>query len=144
MAYRGKFKPRNPAKYVGDPTSIIYRSSWELRCMNYFDLTEDIIQWASEEVAIPYKSPIDGRIHRYYPDFILKVKTKSGKEETHMWEVKPYKQSIPPTVQTKKTKRYINEVRTYAINKYKWDAAQLYCKEQGWHFKIITEKELGI
>ena len=144
MAYKGIFQPTNPGKYKGDPSNIIYRSSWELRCMKYFDLNNNIIEWASEELAIPYKSPIDGRLHRYYPDFIVKAQQASGGVQTIMVEVKPYYQTQEPVVKKRKTKRYLNEVKTYAINRYKWDAAEDYCKDRKWKFLILTERELNI
>ena len=143
---KGYFKPRHPSKYKGDPTNIIYRSSWEKRCMIYFDRNPNVLSWNSEEIIVPYKSPIDGRYHRYFPDFLIKVKKKDGKEEVIMIEVKPYYQTQEPkkTDTGKLTKRYINEVKTYAINKYKWDAAIEYCKDRQWSFKILTENELGL
>ena len=67
--HQGRFKPKNSAKYVGDPTNIIYRSSYELKFMKWCDINDNITEWGSEEVAIPYRSPIDNRIHRYFPDF---------------------------------------------------------------------------
>jgi len=144
MLHQGYFKPKNPQKYKGDPTNIIYRSGWELKFMLYVDSHPEIIEWGSEEIAIPYKSPIDGRIHRYFPDFYIKKKSKEGKSETLIVEIKPLKQTIEPTKQAKKTKRYINEVMTWGINSSKWKAAQNYCLERSWKFLILTEKELNI
>ena len=94
MAYSGKFKPKNPKKYNGNPSKIVYRSSWEARCMNYFDQNDNIIWWASEEVIVPYKHPMDGRYHRYFPDFIIKVRQKNGQSKTMMIEIKPEYQKI--------------------------------------------------
>jgi hypothetical protein len=143
MTYKGKFKPRNPSKYLGDPTNIVYRSSWERQCMVYFDSNPNIIKWGSEEVIIPYKSPIDGRWHRYFTDFIIKARTADGKMQTTIIEVKPFRQTQPPVVQKRKTKKYINEVTTYLVNDAKWKAAESYCKDRKWNFQIITENELG-
>jgi len=145
MAYKGKFQPRNPQKYLGDPTNIVYRSSWELKFMGWLDNHPGVLQWGSEELIIPYRSPIDNRIHRYFPDFIIKKKTQDGKVDTVIVEIKPSAQTKPPTVQTgKPNKRYINEVATWGINSSKWNAATNYCKDRGWKFEIITERELGI
>ena len=145
MAYKGKFQPRNPQKYLGDPTNIVYRSSWELKFMGWLDDHPGVLQWGSEELIIPYRSPIDNRIHRYFPDFIIKKKTQDGKIDTVIVEIKPSAQTKPPTVQTgKPNKRYINEVATWGINSSKWNAATNYCKDRGWKFEIITERELGI
>jgi hypothetical protein len=143
MSYKGWFRPKNANKYAGDPGNIVYRSLWELRVMKYLDENENVITWASEELSIPYVSPIDNKVHRYFPDFIVKALNKEKKEITMILEVKPEKQTRPPT-QKRKTKQYLQEVVTYAINEAKWNAAELFCKEHGWKFKIITEKELGL
>jgi hypothetical protein len=142
--HKGYYKPRNPNKYNGDPSNIIYRSSWERMCMVYFDNNPNVLQWGSEEVIVPYRSPIDGRLHRYYPDFLIKVLTSKGDTDTILIEVKPYSQTQPPIVRSRKTKKYINEVATYGINSSKWHFAKEYCKDRGWKFQIITENELGL
>lgn len=143
MKYQGYFKPKNPEKYKGDPTNIIYRSSWELKLMSYLDAHPDVVEWSSEEFCIPYRSPKDNRIHRYYPDFKIKQK-KDGKLETIVIEVKPLKQSIPPEKGTKTKRTFLNEVITYGINQAKWKAAKEYCESRMWKFMVMTEKDLGI
>ena len=146
--YQGRFKPRNPEKYKGDPTYIIYRSGWELKLMSYLDKHPHVTKWCSEEIIIPYRSPIDGRMHRYFPDFYVEQINKEKRKEKVLIEVKPYAQTQPPKVQnTKKnkpTKRYLNEVKTWGINSAKWKAAEEFCKDRGYIFRIITENELGI
>jgi hypothetical protein len=144
MAYKGSFRPKNPDKYKGDPTKIIYRSRWELMVMQKLDAHPDVMQWSSEEVVIPYISPIDNRYHRYFMDFYMKRKNREGKIEEILIEVKPLAQTKPPTVQNKVSRRYITEVQTWGVNSAKWKAAQEYCKDRGWQFQIITEKELGL
>jgi hypothetical protein len=144
MAYNGRFTPSNPQKYVGDPNNIIYRSSWECKMMNWLDKNSDIISWASEELIILYKSPKDGLWHRYFPDFLVKVRTKNGILKTMLLEVKPKKQTITPEPKKRLTKQYINEVVTYGINQAKWKAATEYCLDRGWEFKLITEEHLGL
>jgi hypothetical protein len=144
MAYKGRFSPKNPKKYRGDPTNIIFRSLWELRVMKYLDENTNILEWASEEIAIPYISPVDNRYHRYFPDFIVRAKTSDGGTKTMMLEVKPKKETTEPKVQTKKTKRYLTEVMTWGVNQAKWSAAREYCLDRGWEFKLITEDQLGI
>jgi len=144
MAYQGIFRPKNPKKYIGNSNNIVYRSSWECRVMNWFDQNEDIISWASEELIVPYKSPVDNRFHRYFPDFIVKVKTRDGTMKTLMIEVKPKKQTIPPEPRKRVTKQYVTEVTTYGVNQAKWKAAQEYCLDRGWEFKIMTEEHLGL
>lgn len=143
MAYKGFFKPKNYKKYRGDPSNIIYRSRWELKLMTYLDSHPDVIEWSSEEFFIPYRSPIDNKIHRYFPDFYVKRKNKAGKTETLIIEVKPLKQTKPPETE-KRTKRYIQEVMTWGINSSKWKCAEEFCKDRGWKFQIMTEKELNI
>lgn len=112
--------------------------------MTYLDAHPDVLEWASEEFCIPYRSPLDGRIHRYFPDFWVKQRDRNGRIDVRVIEVKPAKQTKPPVVQKRKTKRYITEVATWGINEAKWNAAQDYCKQRGWKFSIMTEKELGI
>lgn len=142
--YQGFFKPKNPQKYKGDPTNIIYRSGWELKLMLYLDNHKEVISWGSEELIIPYRSPIDGKIHRYYPDFVVTKINKEGKRETAIIEVKPASQTVPPTKQKNITKRYLTEVKTWGVNEAKWKAASEFCKDRGWSFHIFTERELGI
>ena len=139
MAYQGKFRPKNTKKYLGDSNNIVYRSRWELKFMMYLDSHPNVVQWGSEELVIPYRSPIDNRVHRYFPDFI--VKTKKG---TMIIEVKPEAQTQPPKQRKRVTKQYIQEVATYGINQAKWQAATEYCLDRGWTFKIITESHLGL
>ena len=142
--YKGFFKPKNPQKYRGDPTNIIYRSGWELKLMLYLDEHKDVVNWGSEELIIPYRSPIDGKVHRYFPDFIVTKINKQGLRETAIIEVKPKKQTVPPQKQSKVTKRYLTEVKNWGINEAKWKAATEFCKDRGWSFHIFTEQELGI
>jgi len=141
--YKGRFQPKNPKKYNGDANNIIYRSTWEVRVMKWLDEHPNVVWWASEELPIPYKSPLDNRIHRYFPDFIAKIKQKDGSVMTYIIEVKPLEQTKMP-VQKKKTQRYIREAATYVVNQEKWKAADIFCQEHGWKFMIMTEKELGI
>ena len=137
--HQGRFKPSNPKKYCGDVTNIIYRSSYELKFMKWCDLNENIVEWGSEELAIPYRSPIDNRIHRYYPDFYMELNNKK-----YLIEIKPSRFTQEPKIPKRKTKRFIEEVRQYGTNIAKWKSATEFCIDQGWEFKIITEKELGI
>ena len=141
--YKGKYRPVNASKYLGDPSNIVYRSSWERQCMVYFDKNKNILKWGSEEVVIPYRSPLDNRVHRYFVDFVIRVKTADGKTETHLIEVKPFRQTQPPEKPKRKTRRYLNEVTTYLVNEAKWKAAEEYCQDRLWKFQIITENELG-
>ena len=144
MSYKGKYYPSYPRKYKGDPTNIIYRSLWERKFMVYCDKNQNILEWASEEIAIPYRSPIDNRVHRYFPDFYMKVKEFNGKIKRYVIEVKPAKQTKPPAKPKRQTKGYIREAYEYAKNQAKWKMAREFCADRQWEFKVITEKELGI
>lgn len=144
MAYKGIFTPKNPKKYMGDPSNIIYRSSWECRVMGWLDQNPNILAWASEEIQIPYLSPVDSRWHRYFPDFLVRMRTKDGNLRTMMLEVKPKRQSQPPEPRKRVTKQYIQEVATWGVNQAKWKAAEEYCLDRGWEFMVITEDHLGL
>lgn len=144
MAYSGRFIPKNPKKYIGDSNNIIYRSSWECKVMSWLDQNPAIISWASEELIVPYISPVDNRKHRYFPDFIVKMRTKDGTLKTMMLEVKPKKQTVQPEIRKRITKQYLQEVTTWGVNQAKWKAATEYCLDRGWEFKLITEDHLGL
>ena len=149
MAFKylqGLYSPKNPEKYQGkDIKGIVYRSGLELKCMMYFDNHQDVLFWSSEEVVVPYISPKDGRNHRYFVDFVIRMKNKTGIIETLMIEIKPSDQIRPPKpIQNgkKPTKRMINEILTYGINQAKWAAAQEYCRVRGWKWVIMSEKDI--
>jgi len=137
--YKGRFVCNNPEKYVGNSQEIIYRSSYELKFMNWCDTNTDVLAWGSEEIVIPYRSPLDKKIHRYFPDFFVKTESKK-----YLIEVKPYRFTKEPVIPKRKTKRFINEVMTYGVNLAKWETATEFCLDRGWEFMIITEKELGL
>lgn len=143
--YQGRFVPKHPEKYKGDPTKIFYRSSWELKFMMECDRNENIIEYQSEETIVMYRSPVDGNLHRYFPDFVVKVKDQQGNIKTMMIEIKPFAQTQQPKPLKKgkkPTKRFINEVQTYMINEAKWNAAKEFCADRAWDFRVLTEKEL--
>lgn len=141
---QGKFKPLNPGKYIGDPTKIVYRSGWEHKTMKKLDESSSVIGWGSEEVVIPYISPVDGRAHRYFMDFLVVAKDPKGNKLITLIEVKPYDQTMPPKMTgSKKKERLMTEIATYAVNQAKWEAAAEYCAKRGWAFKILTEKDIN-
>lgn len=139
MRYRGKYRVSNPRKYKGDARNVVYRSSWEYKFMEWCDSHPSVEEWASEEIIIPYISPVDGKRHRYFPDFYVKVGNKK-----YIAEVKPSYQTKEPKTQKRNTKKYISEVMTYAVNQAKFKAADEFCKDHGWEFMVVTEKELKI
>jgi hypothetical protein len=136
---QGYFVPRNPEKYKGDPTKIRYMSSWEYKFNVFLDGNPNVLEWASEEIAIPYVSPIDGRIHHYFPDYYICYKTKTGEIKQEIIEIKPDKQTRPPRANSKHLQY---EAATYAVNVAKWSAAKQFCDANGLALKILTEKQL--
>jgi hypothetical protein len=141
---QGVFSPKNPKKYRGNPTQIIYRSSWERKFMNYCDLKDSIVEWSSETTVVPYRFDVDNKIHRYYIDFRITVAEKDGKLQTYLVEIKPLKKTKPPKQPKRKSKSYIYESMEYVKNQNKWEHAKKYAEERGWKFLILTENELGI
>ena len=112
--------------------------------MVYCDLNERVLEWGSEEIALPYRSPVDNKVHRYFPDFYIKVKESTGHIKKYLIEIKPKKQTAPPTKPKRQTKGYIYEVYEYAKNQAKWEAAKEWCADRGYEFKVLTETELDI
>lgn len=141
---QGIYKAKNPGKYKGDFDNIVYRSSWELRVFKWLDDNVNVLEWASEEIVIPYVSPVDNKFHRYFPDIFARIKTADGRIRNYLIEIKPHCQATEPEIKKTITKRYITEVCTYAVNQAKWKAAKQYCLDRKWEFKVLTEKDLGI
>ena len=144
MAYSGKYRPVNHKKYKGDPRAVFYRSLWELKFMKWCDNHDHILEWGSEEIVVPYRSPLDGKVHRYFVDFYAKVRNKSGTAKKYLIEVKPKKQTVEPKIPKRKTKRYLTEVTTYITNQAKWEAAREWCADHGLEFIILTEDHLNV
>ena len=142
--YKGKFRTKNPSKYKGDINYIVYRSLWELRFMKWCDTNPSVEEWGSETIIVPYISPLDRKVHRYFVDFYIKVKDKTGKIEKYLIEIKPERFTKPPEIPQKKTKRFIDEVFQYGVNEAKWKAAFEFCEDRNMKFIILTEKDLGI
>lgn len=142
--YKGKFRTNNPLKYKGDINNIVYRSLWELRFMKWCDMNPSILEWGSETVIVPYISPLDRNIHRYFVDFYIKVKDKQNQIKKYLVEIKPERFTKPPEIPKKKTKKFIDEVFQYSVNDAKWKAAFEFCKDRNMEFVILTEKDLGI
>lgn len=141
--FQGRFCPKHPEKYKGDPTKIFWRSSWELQVMKWLDGHSSIVEWSSEETIIPYMSPIDRKYHRYFPDFKISI-NKGGLLEHYIVEVKPKAQTKPPKKKAtgKPSKAYVRQVETYLVNSAKFEAAQQYCEKKGYKFMLITEDNL--
>tara|TARA_B100000900_G_C20212592_1_gene566473 strand:- start:9 stop:449 length:441 start_codon:yes stop_codon:yes gene_type:complete len=143
MAYKGKYKIKNPDKYIGNPTKVVFRSLWERNAFRWCEANPKVKLWNSEEIVVPYKSTVDKRLHRYFVDLLIQMDNK----ETYLIEIKPKAQTQPPKKRSRKTKKYINEQLTYIKNQDKWEAADQYAKHKGWKFQVWTEetlKNLGI
>jgi len=142
--YQGLFTPKNPQKYIGDVNNIVYRSFWELKFMRWCDQDENILEYGSEEIPIPYFDKTTEKIRKYFPDFYIKIKNSQNIIEKYIIEIKPKKQTIPPKEPKRKTKNWLYESVTYQKNKCKWEAAILFCEKHGFKFKIINEDHLNI
>ena len=138
MAYSGRYKPKNIRKYEGNPSNIKYRSLWERNVMRWLDNNPSVIGWNSEEIIIRYRCKTDGKMHRYFTDLFIRM--KDGKK--YLIEIKPKNQTTPPKQGTRKTKKYLNEVMTYAKNISKWEAAKVYSERNGLIFQIWTEETI--
>lgn len=141
--YQGKYKPTNPQKYRGDVNDIVYRSSWESKFMRWCDRTAAVVEWGSEIAVIPYVSPLDRKVHRYFVDFYVKVQNKEGKTQRYLIEIKPKQYTKPPKKPAKQTNKYIQEVYQWGVNEAKWKAATEFCEDRGWKFLILTEDDLN-
>ncbi len=139
---QGFYKPRHPEKYVGDVNKIRFMSSWELQADKFLDDNVNVLRWSSEEIAIPYIKPTDGKAHKYYPDYWVEYRNKNGKIVSEIWEVKPKNQTQQPRTRGKNKKTQLRESITWAINIAKWEAATQFCNKYGLKFRIITENQL--
>jgi AAA+ ATPase superfamily predicted ATPase len=142
--YKGKFRTKNPSKYKGDVGNIVYRSLWELRFMKWCDQNISVQEWGSETVIVPYISPLDKKVHRYFVDFYIKIKDKNGGIQKYLVEIKPERFTKPPSIPERKTKKFIDEVFQYGVNEAKWKAAFEFCQDRNMKFMVLTEKDLGL
>ncbi len=137
---QGVFVPKNSNKFIG--SKAIYRSGLELKFMRFCDNNPNVLKWGSENIVVPYISPIDNRVHRYFVDNFVVIKEGSIIKK-YLIEIKPSRQVSPPTTKYKKREHLLYEQGMYNINQAKWKAADAYCRKNGMEFKILTEKELG-
>jgi hypothetical protein len=139
---QGRFSPLNKEKYKGT-FPIIYRSKMELNAMRMLDNNPNVLTWGSESVVIPYISPLDNKLHRYFVDMVASIKQKDGSIRKVLIEVKPFKQTQPPIFSNNKSqKTIIYENVQYAMNTAKFDAARKWCEKNNFLFLILTEKEI--
>jgi hypothetical protein len=142
--YKGRYRVINTSKYKGDIQEVVYRSSWELKFMKWCDTNPSVLEWGSETVIIPYRSPVDNKFHRYFVDFYIKVKSKDNKITTYLVEIKPERFTKPPEIPQKKTKKFIDEVFQYGTHQAKWKAANEFCLDRNMKFLVLTENDLGL
>ena len=137
MVYSGRYSIKNPSKYSGDSSNIVYRSLWEKAVFQWCDKNPKVKKWSSEEVIVPYFYEVDKKYHRYFVD----MKITYDDNKTVLVEIKPERETVPPTGE-RKTRRYITEGLTYIKNMNKWQAANEYAKDRGWEYQVWTEKTL--
>tara|TARA_B100000941_G_scaffold169271_1_gene120584 strand:- start:464 stop:904 length:441 start_codon:yes stop_codon:yes gene_type:complete len=138
MSYKGRYKLKNPKKYAGDPDKITYRSLWERNTFRWCENNPKVKLWNSEGVVVPYKSSVDGKVHRYFVDLLVQMEDK----KTYLIEIKPKSQTVPPKKRSRRTKKFIREMATFAVNRDKWEAANKFAEHNGWKFQVWTEETL--
>ena len=129
---QGSYEVKNSAKYVGKGAPR-YRSGWEMTFMMFLDSNDNVLQWASEPVRIPYRHPLTGKMTMYVPDFLVTYRGPGNSTKAELIEIKPKKQSIVESKMSDKDKAII------AINYAKWDSASKWAKQNGLTFRVITE-----
>jgi hypothetical protein len=142
---KGEFYPKNPQKYQGK-LPIIYRSSWEISVMKFYDEHPYVLAWKSETVRIPYINPFTKKHTVYIPDFLVQFADTSGKVYVELVEVKPLKETPGYQAMSERTGRPLKVNKhtqmAQALNFVKWEVAKLYCKQRGWTFRVVTEQTL--
>ena len=137
---QGIFTPKNQDKFIG--SKAVYRSGLELKFFRFCDDNPNVLEWGSENIIVPYISPLDNRAHRYYVDNYIAI--KEGSEVVkYLVEIKPSKQTKPPTTKYRKRQHLIYEQKQYVINQAKWKYANDFCLDNGFEFKILTEDQLN-
>ena len=136
---QGIFTPKNQNKFIG--SKAVYRSGLELKFFRFCDDNPNVLEWGSENIIVPYISPLDNRAHRYYVDNYIAIREGSNVIK-YLVEIKPSKQTKPPTTKYRKRQHLLYEQKQYVINQAKWKAAKEFCKKKGFTFIILTEKEL--
>ena len=136
---QGIFTPKNQDKFIG--SKAVYRSGLALKFFRFCDDNPNVLEWGSENIVVPYISPLDNKAHRYYVDNYIAIKEESEVVK-YLVEIKPSKQTKPPTTKYRKRQHLLYEQKQYVINQAKWKAAKEFCKKKGLTFIILTEKEL--
>lgn len=131
----GLYVLKNPAKYVGK-NAPRYRSGWEHAFMRFCDTNENVLQWASESINIPYRNPLTGKQTIYVPDFLVMYRDRGSQVKAELIEIKPKKQSVIESKQSARDRAAV------AVNYAKWDAAMKWCKRQNLTFRVVTEDDI--
>ncbi len=159
---QGYFYPTNKEKCLSQVN--IFRSSWEEHFMKWCDRNPNIVQWASEPIAVKYRNPVSNleyckknnldprdprnwKVSNYYTDFWISIKGRDGSVKKVFIEIKPYSQTlapepIAPSAPLKEQKAYCRAAQTFLMNKAKWEAAKKYFNERGAEFSVFTERTL--
>lgn len=132
---QGIYTVRNPDKYVGKGTPR-YRSGWEMTFMMFLDSNDNIVQWASESITIPYRNPITGRQSMYVPDFFVTYRDRNNTTRAELIEIKPKKQSLIESRMSDRDRAIV------AVNYAKWDAATKWARRNGLTFRVINEDQI--
>jgi len=139
---QGYFNCLHPEKYNGS-FPIIYRSSLELKFLRWCDGASHVTNWTSESYIVPYQSPLDGKIHKYFIDNSITLKDKNGIEHKFLVEIKPLRMTKPPTESKKKsTATLLYEKTNWIKNQSKWRSAEQFAAKKGMKFIILTEEDL--
>ena len=136
---QGIFIPKNPNKFIG--SKAIYRSGLELKFFRFCDNNKNVKRWGSENVIVPYMSPLDNRGHKYYVDNYIEI-LEGNKLVKYLVEIKHSRETKPPKTKYRNRKHLLYEQKTFVTNQAKWQAAREYSKKRGYKFIILTEKEL--
>lgn len=142
--YQGRYKVKNPEKYKGDPSNVVFRSSWEKKLMIWCDTKPNVIFWNSEELIVPYYSAIDQKPHRYFVDFKIWIEYPNGEVKVFAVEVKPESQIKKPDQPQRMTRAAQEKILTWIRNQEKWKAAKEFCESRGMSFVVLNEHDLGI
>lgn len=129
---QGAYAVKNPGKYVGKGTPR-YRSGWELTFMIFLDSNDNVLQWASESVAIPYRNPLTGKQSMYIPDFLVTYRGRNNTTVAELIEIKPKKQSLIESRASDRDRAIV------AVNYAKWDSATKWARRNGLTFRVINE-----
>ena len=132
---KSRYVIRNRKKYVGDPSKVIARSTWERAAFIWCESNPSVLKWSSETLAIPYICATDKKPHKYIMDLLIWWRDGS----ISIIEIKPKSQVERPIWPGRKTKKYMTEALMYVKNQSKWKAAKQFAEKKGYRFEIWTQ-----